>query len=102
MPVLRARQGAEGVREPLSVALKAEMRQLLTNLMCYNLSSVSQGSKISTWRLTFDQQAIGAISYVFAQVNLNLFLNINILILISVGCHSIGALWGDWFDEPRN
>ena len=69
MPALSVRIGAQGVREPLSVALKAEMRQLLTNLMCYNLSCVSEGLKMSTWRLTFDEQAIGAISYVFAQVN---------------------------------
>ena len=31
-------------------------------------SRLSQGSKISTWRLNFGQQAIGAIFYVFAQV----------------------------------
>ena len=99
MPALSVRIGAQGVREPLSVALKAEMRQLLTNLMCYNLSCVSEGLKMSTWRLTFDEQAIGAISYVFAQV---IFFILIYFILILVGCHHIVAIWGDRFDEQRN
>ena len=68
MPALSARVGVDGVKEPLSVAMKEEMRRLLTNLMCYNLSSVSEGAKVSTWRLTFDQHATGAIAYVLAQV----------------------------------
>ena len=68
MPALSSRVGKDGISEPLSVALKGEMRRLLTNLMCYNLSSVCEGVKVSTWRLTFDQQALGAIAFVLAQV----------------------------------
>ena len=68
MPALSTRVGVEGLKEVLSVALKDEMRRLLTNLMCYNLSSVSEGAKASTWRPTFDQHTLGAIAYVLAQV----------------------------------
>ena len=100
MTVLNLRVGVQEVREPLTVALKTEMCQLLTNLMCCSLSSVSQGSRDN--QHVTSEQSEQSFTYSHRYI-LSIHFRLQFaLLLISVGCHHIGASWGDWFDEQRN
>ena len=71
-PAIQCLQRGDSERK-LSECVRRELQELVTNLMCSNLRSVSNsgGKKISTWRLPFGPRSTGAIAYVLAQVQLS-------------------------------
>ena len=90
MSLLNLRVDVQEVREPLTVALKTEMCQLLTNLMCCSLSSVSQGSRDN--QHVTSEQSEQSFTYSHRYI---LWIHFGLqfaLLLISVECITLGHL----------